>query len=167
MFCPSLSIKSCENQQPLCANLSFYTIHCTNAKKASGLNVFTRIFSCVFVKYNSIRKEEALLLRRRRKRSLKKFTWHTRWALETRGVELRQAALIGTVPSMLLASSLSPLKHWNGTLSVAASAVCFFFFSSFFLRAWNVSFVMSNFPGWGVFVGQMQFEDCMKTNRKT
>lgn len=50
MFCPSLSIKSCENPTALLrANLSFFhdTLYECQKKKASRLNVFSRIFSCV------------------------------------------------------------------------------------------------------------------------
>lgn len=51
---------------------------------------------------------------------------------------------------------------WNTETGVCASPCPLFVF--FFLRAWNVAIVMSNFPGGGVFVGQMQFKDCMKKN---
>lgn len=66
---------------------------------------------------------------------------------------------MGTVPKILSTSSLLPsetLKH--EFVRRRASVRCLF------VRVWNVAVVMSNFPGRGVFVGQMQFKDCMKKN---
>lgn len=95
-------------------------------KKASRLNVFTRIFGCVFVKYKGRRSDAAA-----EEEEEKELKWlgaqdeHERAAVSSRG---RRHRLV-PVPKCSWHRHFHPLKHWNRSLCVAVSAVCFFFFS--------------------------------------